>query len=419
MSSRVGRLRGNKDRHQRASKPHREDGIRIVVATSPQLSPSGPQVTEDIRLVKSAVLYADHVELLSPTALSLQSMQLAAADVEGFYLSLMETFDEPHLRWLGFQGDIDSLRRAGQLIRELKGTSRQQRRAHFGASWSKTYSQKLKEFREDIENGDGNMRSTMSDIWTGAGGAELEAVAEAGLLSLSPDAFNLDSSGKVELDSFVEALRRLLADPHSHLLFDDDILKLVGAMVREKAAEVNPVTAETAKKIATGTGLIERLPSFPDAPVSELIRTRSDLSEALIRYRGAIKDMSSKLVSKPLDVSLGGEVGELWYDEVAPALLSLKNDLAQTRLVHETAKNLASDVKTVVSGGVGVSLTIGVQEALQQAHWTGAMVGVGGALLATVKAAREPLEARSAARSHKLYYLLAVDHQLGGGKGGR
>lgn len=254
----------------------------------------------------------------------------------------------------------------------------------------------------------------MRGIWTGAGGADLEVIADAGLLSLSPDAFSLDASGTPDLDGFVNALKQLLANPNSHLLFDQAIIQLVDAMVREDVAEVNVVAAQTAKKLATGTRLIERLPTFPNAPIDELIRTKSDLSEPLVRYRGAVKNLSSKLTTEPFDPSLNAEIDELWYDEVAPSLQALRDDLGRTRLVSETAKNLATDVKTVVSGGVGVSLLVGVQTALEQASWTAAVVGAGGGILETVKASREPLKSRETAKAHELYYLHAVNQKLGG-----
>lgn len=112
MSSRLGRRRNSL---RPATGMSRQNDLRIVVATSPQMSTDGPQVSTDVGLVKSAMLYADHVELLSPTAAALQAMQLAAGNAEELCLSMMETFSEAQLRWLGSTGDIDALRQTAQI----------------------------------------------------------------------------------------------------------------------------------------------------------------------------------------------------------------------------------------------------------------------------------------------------------------
>jgi hypothetical protein len=44
----------------------RDAGLRLVVATSPADFEDGEFLAHDLRLVRSALLYADSVELLSP-----------------------------------------------------------------------------------------------------------------------------------------------------------------------------------------------------------------------------------------------------------------------------------------------------------------------------------------------------------------
>jgi hypothetical protein len=143
-------------------------------------------------------------------------------------------------------------------------------------------------------------------------------------------------------------------------MFDEQIAGIVTAILREEQAELHPLTAEHALRAATGTGLVARLPAFPEAPMDTILEARSELAEPLVRYRKGVIDLSVKLMSGPLEPALKAEVNDLRRDEVQPTLVSLRRDLSVTRLAKDAAFNLATDAKALVSGAAGVGVFFGV-----------------------------------------------------------
>jgi hypothetical protein len=72
-------------------------------------------------------------------------------------------------------------------------------------------------------HGEQGFEAVTSNLWEQAGAPDLAVAADAGLLTLSTDAFDFGAQTGLQMEQYVETLKRLLADPHSHLMFDEQI----------------------------------------------------------------------------------------------------------------------------------------------------------------------------------------------------
>lgn len=389
-------------------------GLKLVIATAPQSDIDGPSVKDDVRLVRSALLYADQVELISPGALMLTSFALAAESGIDLPLNVLASLDEQALLHVSGGDDAAKVRHSVETVRMLSGLSRSQRRQALGPQRSRELASMLDEMAGKFLDGERGFRTTASKVWEQAGAPDLAVAAEAGLLTLSSSAFGLETDSKVQIEQYVETLKRLLADPTSHLIFDEQVGGLVAAMMREDEAQVHPLTAQHGVRATTGTGLIERLPAFPDAPIESILDTRAQLSEPLVRYRRGITGLADRLSSDATDPALQVEITDLWRDEVQPTLVTLRSELSRTRLVKDTAFKLATDAKAIVSGATGTGMLFGVGSITELAalSTTGATIAGGLVAQAAAQTIRDASSARKAARQHDLYYLLAANNTL-------
>lgn len=416
----VGKSSGRASRQQREKRSKASiriepsGGLKIVIATGPQHGPAGLTVAEDVRLVRSALLYADQVELISPGALVIAALAAGAAQGPDFMFELMGTLDETTLRHLGFDGDVAQMRSALLTIKQLNDLSRTQRRKLIGADSSRQIRGMVAEMVGQFLHGEQGFEAVANSLWEQAGAPDLAVAADAGLLTLSTDAFDIGAQTGLQMEQYAETLRRLLADPHSHLMFDEQMTSLVAAMLREQQAEMHPLTAAHSLRAATGAGLVEHLPAFPEASMDTILDTRSELAEPLIRYRKGVIDLSAKLLSGPLEPALRAEVSDLWRDDVQPTLVSLRNDLSMTRLAKDTAFNLATDAKALVAGFTGVSVFFGVGQVDDLAQWSTTAAATAGGFVthSAMQSVRDAAAGREAARTHDLYYLLAANDRL-------
>lgn len=342
------------------------------------------------------------------------SLAAGAARGPDFVFELMGTFDDITLRHFGFDGDITQLRNTLATMQHVSGMPRAQRRELLGADGNRQIRGMVEELVGQFLHGEDGFEAVVSNLWEQAGAADLAVASDAGLLTLSTDAFDFDAETGLQMEQYAETLRRLLADPHGHLMFDEQVVGLVTTMLREKQAELHPLTGKHALRAETGTGLVERLSAFPEASMDAILQTRSELAEPLIRYRRGVTDLSAKLISGPLDRALMAEVDDLWRDEVQPTLVSLRRDLSATRLAKDTAANLATDPKALVSGGAGVGVFFGVGSMEHLTQWSTAAATTAAGLVvhSVTDSVRAAAASREAARTHDLYYLLATNDQL-------
>jgi hypothetical protein len=336
----MGRTSPRSSRHPRIKGPRASieishDGLlKIVIATAPRSTATGVTVEGDVRLVRAALLYADQVELISPGTLMITTIAAPANQGPDFVFQLMDALDDDTLRHLGFDGDIAEMRTALSSVRQLNGLPRAERRKRLGPAGSREIRAMVDEMAGRLLNGETGLQAVANQMWEQAGAQDLAVAAEAGLLTVSTDAFEVGAPTGLQMDQFLATLRRLLADPSSHLMFDDQIAGMVTAMLSEDQAVLHPLAETHARRVATGTGLLARLPAFPDADMSSILEVRSELSEPLIRYRRGIVDLSARLTSGPLDLSLEAEIDDLWRDDVLPTLNTLRAELSTTRLVR-------------------------------------------------------------------------------------
>lgn len=178
-----------------------------------------------------------------------------------------------------------------------KSSARAQRRALLGAEEERRLRAVVDDMVNKVLHGGQGFEAVATTLWEQAGAPDLAIAADAGLLTLSTDAFDIGAETAVQMDQYAVTLRRLLEDPSSHLMFDEQIAGLVAAMIREQQAEMHPMTAAHALRAATGTGLIDQLPAFPDSPMETILATRAELSGPLIRHRKVVKNLAAQLTS--------------------------------------------------------------------------------------------------------------------------
>jgi hypothetical protein len=241
-----------------------------------------------------------------------------------------------------------------------------------------------------------------------AGAAELVEALEAGVLSVRSDI--AASTPDTLFDVYVDRLKDLLSSTNTHLLVDESTAGLARALVTEgHVAPADLAVARTARA-RTGSGLVSRLPSFPATTVAAVLEARADLAVPLANYRAGIEKLNARMVSDPFDPGYDSEVGDLWRDEVAPAVDTLQRELAGTRLAYDSAMNLAMDIKSVMFAG---AVVFGVDTATDISGLTasaGVAVPVVGKAVATAHKERSSRQER--VRGHELFYLLEVDKRL-------
>lgn len=377
-----------------------------MVATLPDEQAEYEQeLRNDLRLVRSALLYADTVELCSPMA------TLASSTVGGFGT-------RNPLAALEFWISSGDTMLAGLVPGEPAAQTRQRlREAHELLSIPPSMVRKLP--AQDARRID-QIRKEMTDmtdleeVIKTTGAYELEEAIEAGALTLAETRIDLDDTDAVLTQRFTTLLTDLLTSSSKHVLLDEAMADLASALSGNGALSPSDIALDRAERSSLGSGLIHHLPAFPDAPVSSVLEARAELEESRRRYRGHLRTLEKEINSGPLDPGRAGEITDLWRDTVDPAMNDLRRDLSGTRLAQEAGLAAVSDKGSwaaLLAGGGALHAGV-LPDDLWTTAGTFAAVVTTATGRATAQAFKDAQARHHSARSHGLYYLLQLEDRL-------
>lgn len=378
-------------RNRHASKPTRS-GLTVTVGASPSTTRNGqPSLLNELRLVRSCLLYADHVDLVAPTASWMHDFTPFRNIDPDDPLRTVAAMPPETLRRIGVEGiTVRQFRRA---MREMAAKpANDPVRVEGEKLWGPAV----------IE-----MKEKAAAVFDSVEALELGMALGSGVVTLVSDGIRLEDSTDQQVDWFRDRLTQAVANPSSTVLLDDVTSEFLSQSA-QYADGLPAVAASRSSRAVVGAGLVERLPTFPYAPMAEVLEAREELAEGRAAYRSSIKELAGKLHSSALEPTLSSEIDELWHDLVRPTLRNLRKTVSTSRIAWAAGKRViteASGIPSILVAVVGLSeLANALPSPTAAATAVGRIAAAG---------AQEAFQARAAVRQHELVYLLDVNRKLG------
>jgi hypothetical protein len=324
-------------------------------------------------LVKPALLYADHVTIYSPVASLVRSV---------YELRSIKKDHRRALVALDLIRSVPSL--AGQL--DVDAATLEQLRSVLSVDPRRTQRVAGRFGRGDVVHALGALReqlTALSHVWEKElpdAAAKIISMTEADELMLALDAGAADladltstESTDVVADSiraavgdspadalgdvigaFVARVVEMLTEGRTFPLLDASSAGLVRALEREAALDPSPASVRRGAEIHAAAAFMGYLPNFVDLRMDEVIDLRSKLNAPLVRFRSEIGRMSSEFEARALDPEFAREVDDAWRTRVEPALLEIRETLAEHGLLREVGSVALGDPRRLIleAGGV-------------------------------------------------------------------
>jgi hypothetical protein len=360
----------------------------------------GIAMTDEIALVKAALLYADRVTLASGKAVML-------ASVAGYLTAPPDKRRDELMAMVGVLPDAAEAAAAWRALRNVRHRTREQIIA-------------MKRFEAVLEEPTRKMAATIENILETAGAAELAVAMGAGVLDLDPlgtdqadEAFSIDGLG--------DALTKLIAavlGPSSttHPMFSELGGGLARAMLREgkiEGAELAPAT-----QAGVAGQFISALPAFPDAPMDVVLDARERLRGPLRKFRGGVTRISRDLGGiHALDERFRMAANDLHREHVAPALEeidTLAREMGLLTALARSAPTVARDVGLAAGPVIALAVTSGAGVEQLAAQAGAAALGAGATALDLLgRATASRREARDRRDRNEFVFLYEAGRELG------
>jgi len=374
-------------------------------------------------LIKPAILYADKVTVYSPAATMLRHVHEFAglSDPREQVLAMLEIArDVPTLRnQLGVDdATLESFKAFMSLDRRVVRLAEQQ---FGGAPEIESLYAGLDELSVQWRS---EMPAAVASATDAVGGAELMTAVEAGAVTVA-DVVTHDSARVVAgalraatgeeyrgmtdelVEGFVARTIETLGDSRSFPLLDADSSGLIRALEAQAGSRVRG-TGSHGEEVAAAAQFMGFLPYFEELRMTEILELRSELREPLLRFRSAMARMSTTFGQTALDEGFASEVADAWRTDVEPALLDIRETLAEHGLLRETASVAFGDPRRLLveAGGVFAAAST---PAISLSHLMTAAVAAGITVSDVIgRAVVGRQAARRAARNHAFYFLHRV-----------
>lgn len=374
--------------------------LKVAIVTDPASSAEGVSLARDVDLVKAAVLYADEVQLVSVGAAMIAGIAQFAEGDGGGVLSLFTGMDDETLEHYTGAPLPAGWREAVTFLSQP------------GAEHIPGMGDLASSLREELGKSQRMMQDIAEQQMESSGATELLPAIHSGLVRLSAAGFdNAVGDTESQFDAWLDLLKELLADTQTRLVLDDQVGRLVTAMINEGMVQPRQLTKQHAGEAAVGSGLIARLPAFPQAPISEVLDLRADLANPLTKYRRAVVRLSKDMHAAPFDADMPDKIDDLWNTEIQPALAELHDGLHDHGLVREIARAARDDVKTLIATGPGLYLAFAAVGTVNELVST-AVPAAAPVIAAAAKGQATHAKEQKRLRDNDLLYLYEVSKRL-------
>lgn len=306
--------------------------------------PNNINVDTELQYIKSALLYADSIALISPVAYlytlimddknlqdersALELLKITAPFIKASNEALFQTLDDyinyvskilysKNPKSIPFKTKLELKRILFKYVNETKSTII----GNIGVTQSQDISKLISSGRLD-------MKVIQNMLWN--------------------------------IDAFTPEYFRLLAEAikTSYPIFDELSNNVMKAAVDAKVVNLSEFDKKKIQHAGISDNLLQQLPDFSLASIDEIVDIKKELASPLVRFRSKMLKFSDDIQTYPWDKDFEFECFQLYAREISPALLEIDELTKESRFLKNLGRSILSDDKVRKSiGGLVVSIS--------------------------------------------------------------
>lgn len=288
-------------------------------------------ISEDIKMVRSALLYADHVEMYSAGTSMLRQMKQFTADGD---LDLALRMYAIMAQTEGI--DLSTRTQLTALIEVVKTFTEQQRQFNRASRRNNPEFRKIERLLHDsiksLRRAGNETKRSFERMWLNYGGDELDVAVEAGLLTINDKWADALIEKIDSVDEAAEILGEAITTAKGNLLFDSMAGGLARAMQKEGRLILPNFHQKNIRTTRLGNQMILLLPNMAQVDVEKVLEVKQEVTGSLTNYRRSTRNLQEKLQEDALSPDLDEEIEQLWFDDVSVQVEELTQAVYDSRL---------------------------------------------------------------------------------------
>ena len=307
-------------------------------------------LAEDLKLIKSSILYADEIELIGMAEYALykylpdhvfnaQDLDAMIPALRTFLQSLKPDGNEELLQQLNY---IDSqLKVYAPLLKKKKHRSKQELFAQMEIKKVE------KQCREQLETG-------MQQLLIHPGTQEIKNLLERNIISVYD--YGSDSCNVNELcGGYFANLMNAMYNGVAYPLFDKVSSELIDSVIKTRLLDIGRLDEKVLRHAGIASEILMTLPTLEAASIDELLSLKQENQVPLTNFRKAIYDFSGEIQSLPWDTNFQYDCLQLYNTQVIPRVQEINEVLTQTSVLKNLGSRVLADEEIRKKAGYTVA----------------------------------------------------------------
>jgi hypothetical protein len=359
---------------------------------------------EDLALVKATLLYADRVKLCSVGSSLLSgiaefqesSLEARAQLVVRFLSDLQSSMAPKEIYFfeavVGLRSREEKRRIPKKSRKEILGMVDEQREELETMVIEQHRAAGIKGFREAVRSGALEVHPFRR--------TSAEALIEATIRGRGDPIGGFDLADLLE--EFLEQVTGAVEDGSIYPLFDDLTGDFVAEAIRHGFVTISDAGAARGRHSRLSSDLLQRLPLFEQATLSDVLAIRGELEGPLRGFRIAAVDFSREIRSAPWEPGFAEETDALFREKVEPEIERIEQAVRENRSIGELAW------RTAHHGATPATIGAVVGSVTDLTGFAGAALGLGAASVRALLDRRE-MSRELQDNQHYFYYRAGED----------
>ena len=263
--------------------------------------PSGETLNQELSFIKAAVLYADQVNLISPSIWNfLQRYQWAEnldrAEILNAFIKILE----PRADQLDADQVLLSVVRSAHFRNQLKARLEKD------------------ELEKQLMNGMLSVTKSAYSAFIDRDYPEIMRLLRSNQLTIEEFTYPIEDYGIFSAEFFEKT--RAAVTGATYPVLDEQTNGVLKSAAENRRIDLNESATKRVVHAQAADLILRRLPTFEKATLDELVDIKRALATPLARFRGKMLGFTDSIETRPWDADFAPDCDALYTKEVAPAI---------------------------------------------------------------------------------------------------
>lgn len=311
---------------------------------------SNIDMTEDINLIKSALLYADEIELIG-------MVEYAIFKYLPGLVNNAKGLEELMTNWIPFLQSVEvpdrdnmiqqiqfaqeQLKTIEPIIKKKKYRNKQEILAQM------QFNKAEKQVRDMLMQG-------IEEVLDQSGSGAIQPLIDQKVVSVFDYAYKDFEQNKL-VGGYFGNLLRTMREGTSYPLFDKASTDVISSVSTTKLLDIGHINAEVLRHAGVASNILMTLPTLEAASFDQLLDLKKDHTKELQQFRTAMYVFSEKMTLLPWDEDFEYECLKLYHTEVVPHIEEINEVMTETSVLKNIGAKAVKDEEVRKGAGYAVA----------------------------------------------------------------